>query len=369
VRWLVLLLSVLLCASPLAAQSLNLPPPPAADAPEPAPGYVVLDAGSITVEHVPNSAGTAKRLKRLFDQAQLDVEDALGLELPRRPHVVVAFSDDEFVRRHRLATGHDPASDSVLAIAMPERNLVIVRESGIVEGSNSGLDATFRHELAHLALGTLERQRGAYLPRWLNEGLAEFAAGRRPTDEEQAALSSWAKFGQMPELAQLSRSFPRHGQAGARAYLVSAAFVAWLHYQTPVPRLTQALARAETDQAFVALYRMTSADAETEWKMSLSEGQSTIKSLVYSMNTWSFMALLAIVAGLRAYWQRRQLSLQIAAEEAAQAERLRTLWANTFARMEEDPGAPVYCPECRQSFLEPDAHGIGCPACGARPVE
>ena len=87
------------------------------------------------------------------------------------------------------------------------------------------------------------------------------------------------------------------------------------------------------------------------------------------MNTWSFMALLAIVAGLRAYWQRRQLSLQIAAEEAAQAERLRTLWANTFARMEEDPGAPVYCPECRQSFLEPDAHGIGCPACGARPVE
>jgi hypothetical protein len=348
-------------------------PAPAGSRPLPAPasGYVVTDAGGLTIEHVASSPGTAQRVARLYAAAAAEVESTLGLDLPPRPHAIVAFSDDEFARRHAMETGGlAPASDSILAIALPGLDRILIRESGISEGSNASLASTLRHELAHLAIGKLEAARGARLPRWLNEGMCELAGGRRLSTEEDAALASWAKFGQMPPLASFREHFPHHGNAGGRAYTVSFAFVAWLHERSPTSRLTLALQRGQSvEDAFRQIYSLTPEDAEVEWKIDLSEDQSTGRSLLLSLNVWSVMALLAIVAGLRAYYQRFLLSRKLAREEAASEGRIRELWAHTFERMAEEPGVAVYCPECRGAFLQNDAGGIGCPACGARPLD
>ncbi|MGE0708115.1 MAG: hypothetical protein AB7T09_08910 [Planctomycetota bacterium] len=338
--------------------------------PAPAPGYVVTDAGDVTVEHLPGSAGTAARVARLYRAAAAAVEARLGIELPARPHAIVAWSDDEFARRHQRETGERPASGNVLAIALPGRDRVLLRESGIVEGTNAGLEGTLRHELAHLALGRLEGRRGVSLPRWLNEGLAELAAGRTPTGAEASALASWAKFAQMPAFAELARSFPAHGDESARAYTVSMAFLVWLDQRAPAQRLVAALGRSpEVDAAFRAVYGEDAGELDLAWRAELADRQSSARSFLFSLDVWSVCALLAILAGLRAYWGRHQLSRQLAAEEAMHDARLREAWANTFARLAEDPSAPVYCPECRRAFLERDIQGIGCPACGARPLD
>jgi hypothetical protein len=288
---------------------------PARAQPVPEAGYTVTDKELLTVEHTSTSAWTAERMARLYARAKEEVEDRLGIPLPPRPHAIVAASDAEFARRYRLRAGHRPG-DSVLAVAFPSERLIIVRQSGIREGTSAGLYQTFKHELAHLALGPLEVRRGERLPRWLNEGLAEVAAGRRTTGEEEASLSGWARFGSMPELASLAHRFPEHGQAGSRAYLVSFSFVHWVDRRAGADRLVQELQTgALIDEAFRRTLGMSVHEAELEWRLDLIEEHSFLKTILHSVTVWTVTALLALVAFARHIWKTRQLKRQLFEEE------------------------------------------------------
>lgn len=356
-------------ATPLAAQSLRAPvkPPAAAGGPPPtpAPGYTFRDAGGLTLEWAAGAEAVAGRVERLFPAAKAGVEEVLGRPLPKRPHVIVAPSDSEFVRRYARLTGEMPSA-SILAVALPGRDLIVVRASGVVEGSNAGLESTLRHELGHLVLGEVEARRAAFLPRWLNEGLCEVAAGRRLSDEEQTRLASWAKFGQLPDFSLYARGFPQHGEAGGRAYTISFAFVAWLAARGSARELVAALERQDLDGAFASLYSDRPEELELEWRVGLVAEQSSLKSLFYSLNVWSVAGLLAILAGLRAYAQRRKLSRQMAEEEARRAPRLAAAWERALARLAEGSGL-VYCPECQAGTLGGDP--LRCGACDMGPPE
>ncbi|MBL4846353.1 MAG: hypothetical protein JKY65_12565 [Planctomycetes bacterium] len=339
-----------------AGQTLTLPPTPLparrAGPPTPASGYTIQDLGVFTLESAPGSEVIAARVERLFPQARADVEEILGRKLPAKPHVIVTPTDSEFVRRYARVAGSPPPS-SVLAVALPGQDLVIIRGSGVVEGSNAGLESTLRHELGHLVLGALEARRAARLPRWLNEGLCEVAAGRKLADSEYTSLTSWAKFAQLPEFDDYAQGFPTHGQAGGRAYMISFAFMAWLGERKPTLDLLEALEAKSLNDAFQAVHGDLAGELELEWKAELVEDQSSFKSLIYSLNVWSVAALLAIVAGLRAYSQRRKLSKQLAEEEEKRAPRLARAWERAHERLTE--GAPlVLCPECQLGTLSGD---------------
>lgn len=317
-----------------------------------AQGYAIRDLGAYTLESAPGSEAIDARVERLFPGARAAVEEILGRKLPAKPHVVVAPTDSEFVRRYARIAGSPPPS-SVLAVALPGRDLVIIRASGVMEGSNAGLEGTLRHELGHLVLGELEARRAGNLPRWLNEGLCEVAAGRRLSDQEATSLASWAKFAQLPDFDTYARSFPTHGQSGGRAYTISFAYVAWLGDRKPTLDLLSALERKNLNDAFREIHGDLPSEVELEWKAELIEEQSSFKSLLYSLNVWSVAALLAIVAGLRAYSQRRKLSKKLAEEEARRAPRLATAWDRALGKLAEGSGF-VLCPECQLGTLGGD---------------
>jgi hypothetical protein len=340
-------------AAPASAQSLTVPPTPLparrAGPPVAAQGYTIRDVGPFTLESAPGSEAITARVERLFPGAQSAVEEILGRKLPAKPHVVVAPTDSEFVRRYARIAGSPPPS-TVLAVALPGRDLVIIRASGVVEGSNAGLLSTLRHELGHLILGELEVRRAGNLPRWLNEGLCEVAAGRKLSDQEETSLASWAKFAQLPDLDAYARAFPSHGQAGGRAYLISFAYVDWLSERKPTLDLLAALERKSLNEAFQEVHGDLPSEVELEWKAELIEEQSNFKSLLYSLNVWSVAAILAILAGLRAYSQRRKLSKELAAEEARRAPRLAAAWERAQQKLAEGSEF-VLCPECQLGTL------------------
>ena len=344
-----------LLAGLAAGQSVSAPPTPlpARRAPPlPATGYTLRDLGGFTLEAVPGAGSIAARVERLFPQARAGVEAALGRKLPAKPHVILTATDSEFVRRYARVAGEPPPS-TVLAVALPGQDLVIIRGSGVVEGSNAGLEATLRHELGHLVLGELEARRAARLPRWLNEGICEVAAGRKLADSEHTSLASWAKFGQLPDLNDYAQGFPMHGQAGGRAYMISFAFMAWLDERKSTLELLEALEAKNVNEAFRAVHGDLPSELELEWKAELVQEQSSFKSLFYSLNVWSVAAILAVLAGLRAYSQRRKLSKVLAEEEERRAPRLAAAWERAHERLAE--GAPlVLCPECQLGTLSED---------------
>jgi hypothetical protein len=289
--------------------------------PEPQFGYTLLvsEAG-LTVEHV-DDVGMANRLVRLHTRATRSVEERLGLPVPNWPHVVIAPNDQEFTRRYRLLAGQRPAH-SVLAAAFAGFNRILIRQSGLREGTDAGLFRTYKHELAHLCLAPLERRRGQPLPRWLNEGLAEWSAGREPTSPERASLAGWSRFGTLPSLESLSEAFPQHGNSSARSYTVSMAFVCWLEGYGSIAQLLEALDRGpDLDLAFRIAFSRDVQDLEREWISEQKDEHSWIKALVFSLNVWTVTALLAIVAILRHIVVTRRLKRELRLADLEEDER------------------------------------------------
>lgn len=269
----------------------------------------------VVVEHLPSDAGVAARVVRILGRARASVESRLGRGLPARPHVVLAPNDREFARRVEGIAGTPPAP-YVLAMAFPARDLVVIRRSGLREGTDAGLERTLGHELAHLVLGEVERRRGRRLERWLNEGLAEWAAGRTPTGEEASALTGWARFGELKPFGELAARFPDHGQASGRAYTQSMAFVCWLGERAALADLVDALARsADTNAAFRVVLGRDALEAEMEWVEELKAEHSTFRTLLFSLDVWSVMALLALVAFARHVVVTRRLRRELAEQD------------------------------------------------------
>lgn len=291
---------------------------PALAQPAPARGYTVSDEGAYTLERMSVSGSTAARLRAVWADAVQTVESSLGLAVPPRPHAVLAPTDDEFARRLR-ALGADPTvlPTHVLAVAFPGRGLIVVRERGIAEGTPSGLEATLAHELAHLALGRVEAARGARLPRWLNEGLSEWASGRRPTRDEELTLASWAVHDELTPLEALAERFPPHG--AGRAYLIALGFVDWLDRQGEggVRRLVAALEAGQPlDLTLHAVLGRPLPEAEAAWHEALRSDYSLLELVLRSVTVWSIIGVLALLAILRHLWVRRRTLRRLEAEDA-----------------------------------------------------
>jgi Peptidase MA superfamily len=288
------------------------------DLPVPQRGYQVRDVGAFSLEFMEVSAGNAQRVQGVFADASKAVEERLGLGLPGRPHAVLAPTNAEFARRFEALAG-GPPPDHVLAVAFPAHNVLILREPGLRADHEANLYGTLRHELAHLALGPVEDARGERLPRWLNEGLAEWASGRLLTEEESLQVAGWAKFGDLPSLSEWAHTFPDHGQATARSYTVSLSFMVWVEHNGGVRRLVSELGAGESlDDAFRATTGYDAVDSELDWKVDLTESYELERSLLWSLNVWAVTAFLALLAIARHVWVSRRLKRQMQREDDAE---------------------------------------------------
>ncbi|MCW8139337.1 MAG: hypothetical protein KIT58_10590 [Planctomycetota bacterium] len=283
-----------------------------------APGYEAVDEGAYVLERTSVSGPTAARLRAVWDGAVVRVEEALGLPVPPRPRAILAPTDAEFARRLE-ALGAARTHADALAVAFPGQGVVVVRERGIAEGTVAGLEATLAHELAHLALGRVEAARGARLPRWLNEGLAEWSSGRRPTRDEVLTLGGLVAHDELPALEGLAEAFPPHGVG--RAYLIALSFVGWLAGPEGggVLRLVAALARGAPVDAAVGEARGLALDeAEAAWRAALRAEYSLAEVLLRSLTVWTIAGVLALLAIARHLWRRRRLLRALAAADAAE---------------------------------------------------
>ncbi len=238
-----------------------------------------------------------------FEDARKDVEERLGVSLRGEPpEVITAPTDDEFVKRHEELTGSKPL-DWVLAVAVPQKNVLLLRGSRLNAGSNFA-GPTLRHEIGHLVLARVAKRSGQALPRWLEEGLCEHAAGVALSREEELELGAAARFGRLESLEQLAATFPPHAPQAQRAYLVSRAFVAFLDRRAK-PEGAKGIVflierREGVSDAIAHATGMTPREAEAEWRRELAAKHSIGEALFRSPEVWSSLlggvALLAFIA-------------------------------------------------------------------------
>ncbi|MCG6957304.1 MAG: hypothetical protein LJF04_15045 [Gemmatimonadetes bacterium] len=217
---------------------------------------------------------------------------------PRGVSVVVAHSTAAF---DALTGGRVPEWRA--AVAIPDRNLMVLPSH---EG-RSLVDAegrrVLRHEWAHLGL---HQYLGELLvPRWFDEGYAQWASGG--WDASQAwRLRILLALGRTPPLDSLSLDWPRDEASADAAYLLAASAVAYLLQESGTRGLALFLQRWRDGRSFEGALRLTfgvtSSQFEEDWRSDVRKRYGWLFVFSHSVVFWLVVgvALLGMVRVRRA---------------------------------------------------------------------
>jgi hypothetical protein len=214
----------------------------------------------------------ARKLAAGYRSSRSYVEKKLGWTLQSVPDVVLLQSGDDFRRIVR--------NSLVTAYAVPARNLIVIDYSRM-RRSPFDVEDTFRHELTHLLLH--QNVAEAVLPKWLDEGVAQWASGGiadiMRTGErdllQQAVLSH-----HMIDLRDISDTFPESSNGLILAYEESKSFVEFIVKNYGEEKLRSLLQRLEqrrtVDQAANEILGVPLDMLERQWGKSLARQNSWI---------------------------------------------------------------------------------------------
>jgi len=136
------------------------------------PDFVVeRPEGTIEIRGIPPGSALGSLLARTAEQAAGELRGRLGLGLPGRVEVLFCTDAATFAR-----VAGRPGTDRLLGVARNADAIVALNGPLLGLGPEDNAARTLRHELGHLAVGTVEDS-GGPIPRWFDEGVASWFAG------------------------------------------------------------------------------------------------------------------------------------------------------------------------------------------------
>ena len=245
----------------------------------------------------------AEEVVDLFPSVRKDLESKLGWR--------VNFKTTIFLVRDSRAFQNMVNTDLVVAVALPNKNLILIDYSKMKIHPFT-IESTLKHELCHLLLH--DRIRSENLPRWLDEGIAQWVAGgigefimtRKKSVLQGAVLS-----GRLIEIRTLSRGFPGNPQPLHLAYEESKSLLEHIIDQYGVEGVLAILKglREGTDWE-KAMERALSMPLDTlleEWRFQLKKRMTWFIYLSHHLyEILFFMAALMMIYGfIKAYRKKR----------------------------------------------------------------
>ncbi len=250
--------------------------------------YGALDGARARIHFAPEDALLAERVRDLLDaQPRLP---GLPDSLPSGVHAVLAHSPEAF---DELTGGVVPEWRA--GVAIPSLNMLVMPSGeGVLLVEGEGL-RTLRHEWAHLGLG-------AYLgdlriPRWFNEGYAQWASGGFD------AMEAWRlrvliAAGRAPPMDSLELGWPRGREEARTAYLLAASAVTYLLEAGGEDGLRYFLDRWRVHRSFEVAFRetfgLTTSQFEEDWKGHVRKRYGWLFVLSHSAVFWLFLALVLL---------------------------------------------------------------------------
>jgi hypothetical protein len=260
---------------------------------------LVIQTPLVRVVHPPALKARAVQIAELSPAIIRSLEARLGLPFDLQPTVVPAPDRATF---HRLG-----GREWFTAFALPRKQLVVLDMSRLRQSSDD-LYATLKHEYAHLLLHrAIDRRR---LPRWLDEGVAQWASdglseylpvARRPL------LPQAASTGRLFFLDELADRFPNDAQSLQLAYEQSRSFVNYLvrlYGADALPSLLQSLAAGAAPwEAFEEVFGVSLVAAEDDWRSNLHSPGFWLANL--AGHIYGVLFFLAAMATVLAYLRFR----------------------------------------------------------------
>jgi hypothetical protein len=278
-------------------------------------------------------ARTVVRLANHAASAVPALAERLGVRPTGPIDVYVLGSEAEF---HAVQPGRSP--DWADGTAWPAHGLIFLKTPAIRPGTATPLETVLDHELVHVLLGQAFGARP--VPRWLQEGMAQFYAGEA-TWERAIALAR-NEFGIEPmPLASITAGFPADAVRAQLAYAQSADFVSWLHARGGDGALRTLVAEmaagAPVGDAVYAASGLSLEEADAAWRSTQPATLDWYRWVTNPGLWWGAAAALLAVGAWRRHRRGQQKLARWDAEEQARAEAL----LRSAASEREPPAALV----------------------------
>ncbi len=214
----------------------------------------------------PGDHATIKRLANHAAESVPTLVSRLGLRPGGTIDVYLVDDERQF---HALQPGATP--DWADGTAWPRWSLVFLKSPSIRPGTASPLEQVLDHEIVHVLLGQAFGPRP--VPRWLQEGMAQFYAGE--ASERAMAMARGELGGEVLPLSQFTGGFPLDPLAAQLAYAESADFIAWIagrNGESALRALVRVMAEGgSADEGIRAATGLSLAEADAAWRAPYEE--------------------------------------------------------------------------------------------------
>jgi hypothetical protein len=254
----------------------------------------------------------AREIAEIYPAVSSELSRTFRWEIDFRPEIVLAKDRDTF----RKMVG----SDSILAFAVPDRNLIVLDTSRVYTKPFT-LRTTLKHELCHLVLH--RNIQGDRLPRWLDEGICQWASGgiaELMVEDPDKVLAQAAASDMLIPLRELER-FPDEEKSLLLAYEESRSFVEYLISKSGEEVFLQAMGHFKEgnslDEAIQRSFSMSLHDLEQDWHSRLKRKYTWFYYLSANLYTilFVFAALITIYGFIRLLKKKRAYKDEEAEEE------------------------------------------------------
>jgi hypothetical protein len=230
------------------------------------------------------------QMRQILNVASVRLVRLLDVQLPETLTVAVVETQSQF---DSLAGGRMP--DWGAGAAVPGRNLILLRRPMMNNYPGSMADL-LEHELAHIALHL--RGRGAYIPRFIDEGFASWFAGEWTFSNVTTVASAQITKSLLP-LSTIDDVNSFHQAQANLAYSQSYLVVFYLYQrfgELGFLDLIDAFAQGkQTSEAFRLAYGISFAGFELDYRRFLAEKYTVFSILSDSMGLWIILAVIVIV--------------------------------------------------------------------------
>lgn len=220
---------------------------------------IIVDCGKC-------STSISNEIKQRTEILRTDIFKVTGLDLKNSILIEIASNNVDFAKR-----AGDGAPEWAVAIYSDDK--IVIRQEGLVIGSDGRFFNILEHEIVHAMLDDMFFADSRRLPRWLNEGIAVSVSGdwEAPSqwDRRKTVLRSAIKRGVGFSFEDLSSGFPGSSWLAEVAYAQSVDMTQFLLKRGGWKKMMQLLellaSGNDIETAFEKNYGENFTDISEEW--------------------------------------------------------------------------------------------------------
>lgn len=287
-------------------------------------GFDTFDAGWLHLAYAPSLSHWVEPLIQEAQAFRTEVSLRLGQQVLSKVRVRVAEDPSQMAT---LAPTGAPYPNYAVGVAYGKLGLILLTNTPVHPNAEHDLLATFRHELAHLALE--EAVQGNAVPLWFNEGLAVHLSRERAFGRTQTLWTAVVSGNLLP-LADIEHHFPDDIVGVPLAYAQSADIVRYLLRQEDQSRFRSLISRLRKGQTFNSAmadsYGLDDYTLERVWRAEAESRYTIWPVLMSGTLVWGGAILLSVFAWRRKKGREEKTLRRWAREEALdELRRLRAL--------------------------------------------